>query len=265
MKKIQKIMMALALCSISIGAVACSSSKISNEDLVKKVNEATKSVTSLKSKNASTVSIDVNSKKVTTKFDLETEMTKEPSVVKISGKSETSGNTVINNQYITTDTYYFQNNYNKQWYNLKEESTRKLYDGQKNSADYANIVELLTALEKNLKIEQKDSNYEATYSGTDDAIKEPLKKIIIASQPTSKGVLNNDIELEQFDVKFIIDKKTFNPTEFNIKTKFKVLVVKQTLNIDVDFNIKYSDVNGVKEITIPDEVKNSQEWNNKKN
>ena len=71
--------------------------------------------------------------------------------------------------------------------------------------------------------------------------------------------------MEQFDVKFIIDKKTFNPTEFNIKTKFKVLVVKQTLNIDVDFNIKYSDVNGVKEITIPDEVKNSQEWNNKKN
>lgn len=265
MKKIQKIMMALALCSISIGAVACSSGKISNEDLVKKVNEATKSVTSLKSKNASTVSIDVNSKKVTTKFDLETEMTKEPSVVKISGKSETSGNTVINNQYITTDTYYFQNNYNKQWYNLKEESTRKLYDGQKNSADYANIVELLTALEKNLKIEQKDSSYEATYSGTDDAIKEPLKKVIIASQPTSKGVLNNDIELEQFDVKFIIDKKTFNPTEFNIKTKFKVLVAKQTLNIDVDFNIKYSDVNGVKEITIPDEVKNSQEWNNKKN
>lgn len=265
MKRIKRFLIALALCSISIGAVACSSNKITNEELVKKVNEATKSVKSLKSKNVSTVSIDVNSQKITTNFDLETEMTKEPSVVKISGKSETSGKTVTNNQYITADTYYFQNNYNKQWFHIKEESTRKLYDGQKNAADYANIVELLTALEKNLKIEQKGSSYEITYSGTDALVKEPLKKIIIASQPTSKGVLNNDIELEQFDVKFIIDKKTFNPTEFNIKTKFKAFVAKQTLIIEIDFNVKYSDVNGIKEIIIPDEVKNSKEWNNKKN
>lgn len=265
MTKIKRILMALAICSISIGAFACSSSKISNEELVKKVNEATKSVTSLKSKNLSDVSIDINGNKVATKFDLETEMTKEPSVVKISGKSETSGKTVINNLYFTQDTFYFQNAYNKQWFHIKEENVRKLYEGQKYSAYYDNTVELLTALEKNLKIEQKGSSYEITYSGTDALVKEPLKKVIMASQPSSRSILSNDIELEQFDVKFIIDKKTFNPAEVNIKTKFKAFVAKQTLIIEIDFNVKYSDVNGIKEIIIPDEVKNSKEWNNKKN
>ena len=183
MKKLQKILIALAISSISIGAVACSSHKVTNEELVKKVNEATKSAKSLKSKNVSTVSIDVNSSKVTTNFDLETEMTKEPSVVKISRESETSGQTINGSMYITGEAVYFQNSYSKEWLNIKNESYKKSFEAQKPSADFGNMVELLTALEKNFKIEQKDSNYEVTYSGTDDVVKEPLKKIIVASQP----------------------------------------------------------------------------------
>lgn len=260
MKKLQKILIALAISSISIGAVACSSHKVTNEELVKKVNEATKSAKSLKSKNVSTVSIDVNGRKVTTNFDLETEMTKEPSVVKISRKSETSGQTINGNMYITGEAVYFQNSYSKEWLNIKNESYKKSFEAQKPSADFGNMVELLTALEKNFKIEQKDSNYEVTYSGTDDVVKEPLKKIIVASQPNSQKVIQNNIELEQFDAKFIIDKKTFNLTEVNIKTKIKASISNQPLIIEIDFNVKYYDINELKEITIPDEVKNAREW-----
>ena len=66
MKKIKRILMALAICSLSIVAVGCSSNekkdntkettetkdnkneKLSNEEIVKKINEATKEIKSSK-------------------------------------------------------------------------------------------------------------------------------------------------------------------------------------------------------------------------
>ena len=57
-----------------------------------------------------------------------------------------------------------------------------------------------------------------------------------------------------------IDKSTFYPTECEIKTGMKVSEAGQTVSFAMEMKIKYSDINQVKEIVIPDEVKNAKDY-----
>ena len=68
------------------------------------------------------------------------------------------------------------------------------------------------------------------------------------------------LRIEKLDVKYVIDKNTFYPTECEIKSVMKVSEAGQTISFDMEMKIKYSDINQVKEIVIPDEVKNAKDF-----
>ena len=142
--------------------------------------------------------------------------------------------------------------------NVKDENIKKTLEKRKNSANFNDVVELLNIMQKNVKVEEKGLNYEATYSGVDDSAKEALKKMIISNQPDAEKVLKN-MEIEKLDIKYVVDKNTFYPTEFEMKSVMKVSEGNQSVSFDMEMKVKYSDINKVKEIVIPDEVKNAKE------
>lgn len=262
MKRIKRILMALAICSISIGAVACSSNgggKLSNEEIVKKIDEASKSVKSSKANIESKVSFNLGGKDYVTSVTMEAEAISEPLTVKITGKTQTFGKSFDMNMYITEGNIYLQNINTKEWMNVKDENIKKTLEKRKNSANFNDVVELLNIMQKNVKVEEKGSNYEATYSGVDDSAKEALKKMIISNQPDAEKVLKN-MEIEKLDIKYVVDKNTFYPTEFEMKSVMKVSEGNQSVSFDMEMKVKYSDINKVKEIVIPDEVKNAKDY-----
>ena len=253
MKRIKRILMALAICSLSITAVGCSSNgKMSNEDIVKKISESSKSVKSSKANIESKVAFNLGGKDIATSVTMEAESISEPLTVKITGKSFDM------NMYITEGNIYLQNINTKEWMNVKDENIKKTLEKRKNSANFNDVVELLNIMQKNVKVEEKGSNYEATYSGVDDSAKEALKKMIISNQPDAEKVLKN-MEIEKLDIKYLVDKNTFYPTEFEMKSVMKVSEGNQSVSFDMEMKVKYSDINKVKEIVIPDEVKNAKE------
>ena len=109
MKKIQKILMALAICSISIISVGCSSNdknnengttnntnensngKLSNKELIKKITEALKTVKSSKATVQSTVNLNMAGQKAEVSSQIEMTSTYEPFVLKIVGKAKSFG------------------------------------------------------------------------------------------------------------------------------------------------------------------------------
>ena len=251
MKRIKRILMALAICSLSITAVGCSSNgKMSNEDIVKKISESSKSVKSSKANIESKVAFNLGGKDIATSVTMEAESISEPLTVKITGKTQTFGKSFDMNMYITEGNIYLQNINTKEWMNVKDENIKKTLEKRKNSANFNDVVELLNIMQKNVKVEEKGSNYEATYSGVDDSAKEALKKMIISNQPDAEKVLN---------IKYVVDKNTFYPTEFEMKSVMKVSEGNQSVSFDMEMKVKYSDINKVKEIVIPDEVKNAKE------
>ena len=148
--------------------------------------------------------------------------------------------------------------------NVKKEKYKEIFsifklnnEDRKNIAKFDNMVELLKSVEKNLNVEEKGSNYEVTYSGIDDSAKESLKKAIISTQQNSEKILKN-MEIEKLEIKYLIDKKTFYPTDCEIKSTVKVSQGTKEISFDMDIKANYFDINQVKEIAIPDEVKNAK-------
>lgn len=258
MKKVQKILIALVIFSVSIVAVGCSSKdnnnktasdKIKNEELVKKAEEAAKSVKSANGKIQSKAIIDISGKSVTTDVNMDTSMTKDPFVVKMSNKLDVSGKKTESMFYIAGDNMYVHNLKTDKWYKAEKEFSKKYID-RKSLANFESIIELLTSVKKNLKVEQKDSSYEATYSGNDDSVHNPFKKIMELSQPGAKQVTEN-MKIEKIDIKYVIDKKTFVPTECEIEAKITISRNGNSVPIDFEFTTKYSDINEVPEIKLP--------------
>ena len=273
MKKVQRILMALAVCSLSIVAVGCSSdekkntttdntkenSKLSNEELLKKVNEASKSIKNSKAKVTNKTSLDVLGKKTETIFNMDIVVGSDPTIVKVTGNMIALGRTININTYITEDAVYALDPETNEWFNIKDETTKKAMQSQKNASNLDGMLEMMNALDKNLTVEEKDSEYEITYSGNDDAVKEALKKALSNNQQDLGQVLNN-IKLDKLELKYKVDKKTFMPKEYTVEIYTKSRKVKKERYFVVSVNGEFSDINKVSPIKIPDEVKNAEEY-----
>ena len=134
MKKVQKISLALALCSLSIFAVGCQEKKgntdkkeantttnnantsekketkvaLSNE-LLQKVTDASKAVKSANAKANLTYKFGSSIKQLNTTLDFDFSMVKEPAfIVKLTRHADNDGQKLENDQYITNDKMYVQ-------------------------------------------------------------------------------------------------------------------------------------------------------------
>lgn len=65
--------------------------------------------------------------------------------------------------------------------------------------------------------------------------------------------------LENYEVKYVIDKKTFYPVESETKIKATVKKEQGSVSFDSETKFTYSDINKVESLKIPDEVKNAPE------
>ena len=120
------------------------------------------------------------------------------------------------------------------------------------------MLSIMDSVQKNLKIEDKGSEYEISYSGNDESVKEALKEAIGKSQPNLKNYMQN-VSIEKFDFFYKVDKSTFMPKEYSMKTVIKISQGEKEMSFDMDLKATLSDINKVAPITLPDEVKNAKE------
>ena len=206
MKKINKILMALAICSVSLIAVGCSSKSdndnnnnnnnntnnnqkkentISAEELSNKILEASKAVKSTKVKVQSKVKSDIFGKGATCNSEIESTISLEPLVVKLEGKTTIVGQKSSGyNMYFNEEDMYFQSSFDKKWYKIKDGNFKNVFGKQKDVGNLATIPELIKAVEKNISIVEEGSNYVVTYFGKDETAKQVLEKASLSIQPT---------------------------------------------------------------------------------
>ena len=273
MKKLQKISLALAICSISAFAVGCSTKEtkdtktekkeekvnITSQELVKKVTDATNAVKCAKVNAKTQVVGEISGKTVTTDLVLESTMTKEPYAVKFDSTSTTDGESYKASIYFTQNDVYLTDSELKEWVKINEDELKSIYKKQENSVNFKNIVELLEVLKDKIKVEQEGSNFVVTYTGNDDEINNPLKNTILSTEPAAGRMLGSS-KADNLEIKVLIDKNTFIPVDYDIKTKMTVSEGTKVLTFDMSLNFKYSEINEVKEIVIPDDVKNAKDF-----
>lgn len=274
MKKIKRILMMLAIFLISIVAVGCSSNednntKFSNEEMIKKITEASKSIKSSKAKAENKIIYEESKRKkeISSNFDIIT--SSNPTIVKITGKVRTNGQISFYgdenkngdqdiNIYHTEDAIYIFDIHDKKWLNVKDEESKKELQDKKDADRLDVVIKMMNDLTKYLKIEEKESEYEVTFLGTNDYVKESLKKALMDNKVEFLDVLD-DMKLDTFKLEYKLDKETFMPKEQKLEFILKKSTYSSETIVNIDMNSKYSEINKVEPIAIPDEVKNSEE------
>lgn len=274
MKKTKKILIMLAIFLISIVAVGCSSNednntKFSNEEMIKKITEASKSIKSSKAKAENKIIYEESKRKkeISSNFDIIT--SSNPAIVKITGKVRTNGQISFYgdenkngdqdiNIYHTEDAIYIFDIHDKKWLNVKDEEAKKELQDKKDVDRLDVVIKMMNDLTKYLKIEEKESEYEVTFLGTNDYVKESLKKALMDNKVEFLDVLD-DMKLDTFKLEYKLDKETFMPKEQKIEFILKKSTYSSETIVNIDMNTKYSEINKVEAIKIPDEVKNSEE------
>ena len=284
MKKVQKISLALALCSLSIFAVGCQEKKgntdkkeantttnnantsekketkvaLSNE-LLQKVTDASKAVKSANAKANLTYKFGSSIKQLNTTLDFDFSMVKEPAfIVKLTRHADNDGQKLENDQYITDDKMYVQDAKTKEWMHGTHERLRKVYDGRRKIVNFDSVLEFMSENQANLKVEEKGDVIEVTYEGNDQTASDSFLKIAKLLTTVIEGNIK-EMGLENLNAKITIDAKTFIPKEFDVIAKYTKAKDGQTvLTWDFSYKATYTDINGVNEIVIPNEVKNSR-------
>ena len=150
--------------------------------------------------------------------------------------------------YVKDDYYYLQNPNDNQW---TKQSSKGFAEQFKKA--YAQSNALYDFLMKNLDkidLKEKAGNYLLIIKNFKDLFKDDLKSLNI---PESQLDMFNDIS-----VTFEIDKKTFLPITFTMLGAIKV----ENIKMDFAFQAKYSNIDNVKEITVPKEALEAKEEKN---
>ena len=156
------------------------------------------------------------------------------------------------NSYIKDNIMYIQNPVDNQWF--KQPLTEELANQFKGYMD--NSKEIHNAIRDNIDkidIDEKDGNYIISISKDSDFLKEAMKKQLANTNPTGSQV-ENDVNIENIAIKYVVDKNTYLTPSTVISFDFEVQGVKMSMKMD----IKISNENNVPDIVIPEEAKNAQ-------
>lgn len=284
MKKVKKLLMALALCSISLVAVGCSSKDDNNnnnnnntnntekkEDTIKKadisigelsnkMSEASKTIKNLKLKLNNKSTSDIFGKGITINLETEITASTDPVLVKLEGKTIMGEHSSDYKMYFSGDEMFFYSSMTKEWAKVPNGKFKEVFKKQKDIGNLDDIPEILKIIEKDTVVTEEGSNYIISYSGNDETAKQALFKAALSAQPTLENSFKN-MQIEKFELKYVIDKNTFYPVEILSVIKGNIKGDKEGMSFDAESKTTFSDINQVKGFTIPDEVKNAKEMN----
>ena len=154
----------------------------------------------------------------------------------------------VNNKlamYVKDDYIYMQNPNDNQWIKQSNkgfgEQFTKLYAQSNAMYDF-----FLKNIDK-IDLSEKDGNYLLIIKNVKDIIKKDFSVL----DPTGKGLEG----YEDLVVTFTVDKKTFLPLSFEMKGAINEGPIKMNFL----FDLKYSNINNVKEIIVPKEALEAKE------
>ena len=134
----------------------------------------------------------------------------------------------------------------------------KMLRQKRKIVNFDSVLEFMSENQANLKVEEKGDVIEVTYEGNDQTASDSFLKIAKLLTTVIEGNIK-EMGLENLNAKITIDAKTFIPKEFDVIAKYTKAKDGQTvLTWDFSYKATYTDINGVKEIVIPNEVKNSR-------
>lgn len=228
---------------------ACGKSKINKEEVIGKFIEASKNMKSAdmvvdmkmtQKGNKEAINMSIDSTIILEPLEMRLEMTVPNQNTKMQ-------------IYIKNNFMYVLNPITNQWVKQAlDDLMGEQFKGYMTNSDY--IYDVMKDNIDKIDIDEEDGNYIISISKETEFLKEAMKKQL-SNMNTTGNQIGDQIEIDNIAVKYIVDKKTY-------LAKVSAISFDMELNgqkISMELGSKMSNVNEIKEITLPEEVKNSKE------
>ncbi|MCY7007135.1 hypothetical protein OCK72_00555 [Fusobacterium simiae] len=156
--------------------------------------------------------------------------------------------------YIKDGYIYILNPANNQWAKqLINDEINKQFKGL-----LSNSYELYDVMKDNIDkidIEEKDGNYIISISKDSEFLKEAILKQL-SNMNTAGNQIGDNVNIDNITVTYIVDKNTYSMISSNNTFDMNLI---NNVKVAVTIDAKYSNLNNVKEIAIPEEALKAQE------
>ena len=257
-KSLKKYLLIIATVILSVTLAACSTGA-SAEQIVNKSIESSKNIKSTDFTATNSSEILVGEQTQTVENTVSGSLIMEPLTMKATTDVKAQGQSQTLELYIKDGTAYAKSTGQNEWVKSSNNAITAQFENLKKIANSDQILEFYKKISKDFKKTEENGNYVLTYTGNGDQFKELMVAIANASsgnEVTASAFAG--VDFKNVSIKLVVTKDyvTVN-NEVSMELATKNTPTPTTMKIKQI--IKYSNVNNVKEISLPDEVKNAKE------
>ena len=228
---------------------ACGKSKINKEEVINKFVEVSKDMKSAnmlmdikmsQKGSKESINMSIDSAIILEPLEMKLEMTVPNQPTKID-------------LYIKDGYMYVLDPLSNQWMKQKvTDLVNEQFKGYMTNSLY--IYDVMKDNIDKMDVDEKDGNYIISISKNSEFLKDAMKKQL-SNMNTPGSQLGEQIEIDNIAIQYIVDKNTYLVKNSIMSFDVAMNGEKITINLDT----KFSNINEVKEISIPEETKNSEE------
>lgn len=257
-KSLKKYLLLIATVILSVTLAACGMGT-SAEQIVNKSVESSKNIKSTDFEATNQSEILVGEQNQTIENTVSGSLIMDPLAMKATTDVKAQGQSQTLELYIKDGTAYAKSTGQNEWVKSSNNNITAQFENLKKIANSDKILEFYKKIAKDFKKTEENGNYVLTYTGNGDQFKDLM--VAIANTSSGNEVTSSafdNVDFENVSIKLVVTKD-FTPINNEVTMELATKDTSNPTTMKIKQIIKYSNVNNVKEINLPDEVKNAKE------
>ena len=257
-KSLKKYLLLVATIILSVTLAACGMGA-STEQIVNKSVESSKNIKSTDFVATNSSEILVGEQTQTVENTVSGSLIIDPLAIKATTDVKAQGQSQTLELYIKDGTAYAKSTGQDEWVKSSSSSITAQFENLKKIANSEQILEFYKKIAKDFKKTEENGNYVLTYTGNGEQFKELMAAVANASSGSEVTPSSfNNVDFKNVSIKLVVTKD-FTPVNNEVSIELASKDTPTPTTMKIKQIIKYSNVNNVKEIKLPDEVKNAKE------
>ena len=257
-KSLKKYLLLIATVILSVTLAACGMGT-SAEQIVNKSVESSKNIKSTDFEATNQSEILVGEQNQTIENTVSGSLIMDPLAMKATTDVKAQGQSQTLELYIKDGTAYAKSTGQNEWVKSSNNNITAQFENLKKIANSDKILEFYKKIAKDFKKTEENGNYVLTYTGNGEQFKDLMVAIANASSGSEvTASAFNNVDFKNVSIKLVVTKD-FVPVNNEVTMELATKDTSNPTTMKIKQIIKYSNVNNVKEIKLPDEVKNAKE------
>ena len=257
-KSLKKYLLLIATIILSVTLAACGMGT-SAEQIVNKSVESSKNIKSTDFEAINQSEILVGEQNQTIENTVSGSLIMDPLAMKATTDVKAQGQSQTLELYIKDGTAYAKSTGQDGWVKSSNNNITAQFENLKKIANSDKILEFYKKIAKDFKKTEENGNYVLTYTGNGDQFKDLMVAIANASSGSEVTASAFDnVNFKNVSIKLVVTKD-FTPVNNEVTMELATKDTSNPTTMKIKQIIKYSNINNVKEINLPDEVKNAKE------